>query len=179
MGIGSVIGTLGVFFVIYNGAELKFDIGILWIIVTMLTFAFSIILVRQLGSTLPPIATTLLSNLVGVGAMLPFVLVHAPAAMISDQVWAWLLLIATAVIMHGIVTLIWNSQLAVVGAAKAAMFSNLEPFIAMVFGFFLLAKPITMIQLVGGLLIIAGVSLTTATGKEQPKSGLDAARNAS
>lgn len=45
------------------------------------------------------------------------------------------------------------------------MFSNLEPFIAMLFGFFLLAKPVTLIQLFGALLIIAGVTLTT-TSKE-------------
>jgi drug/metabolite transporter (DMT)-like permease len=35
----------------------------------------------------------------------------------------------------------------------------------MLFGFFLLAKPVTSIQLLGALLIIAGVTLTT-TSKE-------------
>ncbi|MED1952836.1 DMT family transporter [Brevibacillus centrosporus] len=165
MAIGSVIGTAGVLFVIYNGAELHFDAGILWIFLTMFTFAISIILVRLLGHRLPPLVTTLASNLIGFGSMLPFVLVSAPVATVSHQLSSWLLLFVTAVIMHGIVTLIWNSQLQKVGAAKAAMFSNLEPFIAMLFGFFLLAKPVTSIQLLGALLIIAGVTLTT-TSKE-------------
>lgn len=165
MAIGSVIGTAGVLFVIYNGAELHFDAGILWIFLTMITFAISIILVRLLGHRLPPLVTTLASNLIGFGSMLPFVLISAPAATVSLQLSSWLLLFVTAVVMHGIVTLIWNSQLQKVGAAKAAMFSNLEPFIAMLFGFFLLAKPVTSIQLLGALLIIAGVTLTT-TSKE-------------
>lgn len=165
MAIGSVIGTAGVLFVIYNGAELHFDAGILWIFLTMITFAISIILVRLLGHRLPPLVTTLASNLIGVGSMLPFVLISAPATTVSLQLSSWLLLFVTAVVMHGIVTLIWNSQLQKVGAAKAAMFSNLEPFIAMLFGFFLLAKPVTSVQLLGALLIIAGVTLTT-TSKE-------------
>lgn len=165
MAIGSVIGTAGVLFVIYNGAELHFDAGILWIFLTMITFAVSIILVRLLGHRLPPLVTTLASNLIGFGSMLPFVLVSAPVATVSHQLSSWLLLFVTAVIMHGIVTLIWNSQLQKVGAAKAAMFSNLEPFIAMLFGFFLLAKPVTSVQLLGALLIIIGVTLTT-TSKE-------------
>lgn len=164
MAIGSLIGTAGVLFVIYNGATLHFDIGIIWIFVTMLSFAVSIILVRQLGHRLSPLVTTLGSNLIGFGAMLPFVLVSAPLATVSHRPSSWLLLFVTAVVMHGIVTLIWNSQLQKVGAAKAAMFSNLEPFIAMVFGFVLLAKPITAVQLFGALLIIAGVTLTTTSG---------------
>ncbi|WDV96843.1 DMT family transporter [Brevibacillus parabrevis] len=165
MGLGAVIGTAGVLFVIYTGAELHFDVGILWIVLTMLTFAVSIILVRMLGHRLPPLVTTLFSNLIGFGALLPFVFASLPQVAYSTQLSSWILLFVTAVIMHGIVTLIWNSQLQKVGAAKAAMFSNLEPFIAMLFGFFLLAKPVTLIQLFGALLIIAGVTLTT-TSKE-------------
>lgn len=168
MVLGSVIGTAGVLFVIYNGAELHFDVGILWIFLTMISFAVSIILVRLLGHRLPPLVTTLASNLIGFGAMLPFVLISTPLATVSHQLSSWLLLFVTAVVMHGIVTLIWNSQLQKVGAAKAAMFSNLEPFIAMVFGLFLLAKPVTAVQLIGALLIIAGVTLTT-TSKESQK----------
>ncbi|NQF14586.1 DMT family transporter [Brevibacillus brevis] len=168
MAIGSVIGTSGVIFVIYTGAELHFDVGILWIVLTMLTFATSIILVRLLGHRLPPLVTTLVSNLIGFGSMLPFVLISIPTATVSTSLSSWLLLFVTAVVMHGIVTLIWNSQLQKVGAAKAAMFANLEPFIAMLFGLLLLAKPVTGVQFFGAILIIAGVTLTT-TSKEPRK----------
>lgn len=172
MAVGSVIGTAGVLFVIYNGAELHFDIGLLWIFLTMITFAISIILVRVLGHRLPPLVTTLWSNLIGTCSMLPFVLASAPVATVSTNATAWVLLFVTAVVMHGIVTLIWNSQLQKVGAAKAAMFSNLEPFIAMVFGFFLLAKPVTAVQFFGAVLIIAGVTLTTTSKEPQEQRKL-------
>ncbi|UED73597.1 DMT family transporter [Brevibacillus sp. DP1.3A] len=172
MAIGSVIGTSGVLFVIYTGAELHFDVGILWIVLTMLTFATSIILVRLLGHRLPPLVTTLVSNLIGFGSMLPFVLISIPAATVSTSLSSWLLLFVTAVVMHGIVTLIWNSQLQKVGAAKAAMFANLEPFIAMLFGLLLLAKPVTAVQFFGAILIIAGVSLTTTSKEPREKKKL-------
>ncbi|MFF2529649.1 DMT family transporter [Brevibacillus sp. NPDC058079] len=172
MAIGSVIGTSGVLFVIYTGAELHFDVGILWIVLTMLTFATSIILVRLLGHRLPPLVTTLVSNLIGFGSMLPFVLISIPAATVSTSLSSWLLLFVTAVVMHGIVTLIWNSQLQKVGAAKAAMFANLEPFIAMLFGLLLLAKPVTAVQFFGAILIIAGVTLTTTSKGPREKKKL-------
>lgn len=172
MALGSVIGTSGVLFVIYTGAELHFDVGILWIVLTMLTFATSIILVRLLGHRLPPLVTTLVSNLIGFGSMLPFVLISIPTATVSTSLSAWILLFVTAVVMHGIVTLIWNSQLQKVGAAKAAMFANLEPFIAMLFGLMLLAKPVTAVQFFGALLIIAGVTLTTTSKEPREKKQL-------
>ncbi|MFF0828039.1 DMT family transporter [Brevibacillus sp. NPDC003359] len=172
MAIGSVIGTSGVLFVIYTGAELHFDVGILWIVLTMLTFATSIILVRLLGHRLPPLVTTLVSNLIGFGSMLPFVLISIPSATVSTSLSLWILLFVTAVVMHGIVTLIWNSQLQKVGAAKAAMFANLEPFIAMLFGLFLLAKPVTAVQFFGAILIIAGVTLTTTSKEPREKKKL-------
>jgi drug/metabolite transporter (DMT)-like permease len=172
MAIGSVIGTSGVLFVIYTGVELHFDAGILWIVLTMLTFATSIILVRLLGHRLPPLVTTLVSNLIGFGSMLPFVLISIPTATISTSLSSWLLLFVTAVVMHGIVTLIWNSQLQKVGAAKAAMFANLEPFIAMLFGLLLLEKPVTAVQFFGAILIIAGVTLTTTSKEPREKKKL-------
>ncbi|WP_429842940.1 DMT family transporter [Brevibacillus sp. FIR094] len=172
MAIGSVIGTSGVLFVIYTGAELHFDVGILWIVLTMLTFATSIILVRLLGHRLPPLVTTLVSNLIGFGSMLPFLLISIPTATVSTSLSSWILLFVTAVVMHGIVTLIWNSQLQKVGAAKAAMFANLEPFIAMLFGLLLLAKPVTAVQFFGAVLIIAGVTLTTTSKEPREKKKL-------
>ncbi|WP_244297232.1 hypothetical protein [Brevibacillus antibioticus] len=79
------LSSLGVLFVIYTGAELHFDVRILWIVLTMLTFAPSIILVWLLGHRLPPLVMTLVSNLIGVGSMLPFVLISIPTATVKRR----------------------------------------------------------------------------------------------
>lgn len=64
--------------------------------------------------------------------------------------------------MHGICTLIWNNQIQIVGASKASMFLNLEPFVAMLVGLVVLKNSVTPSQLFGALLIIIGVVLSTA-----------------
>ncbi|NQX69735.1 EamA family transporter [Paenibacillus alba] len=167
---GSLVAISGVFLVVNNGGKLAFHIGHLWIFITMITFAISIVLVRLLARRLPPIITTLYSTLVGFGTMVPVVLAGGTGWNISHEAWAWALLIITAILMHGIVTLIWNSQLQKVGAAKAAMFSNLEPFVAMIVGYVILGQLVTSQQMIGSLFIVGGVtlaSLTLSKGKSQ------------
>ncbi|WP_419962513.1 EamA family transporter [Psychrobacillus sp. BM2] len=47
-----------------------------------------------------------------------------------------------------------------VGATKAALLLNFEPFEAMVFGFFLLGISIQLLQLIGAYIIVIGVSIS-------------------
>ncbi|MCZ8515508.1 EamA family transporter [Paenibacillus filicis] len=161
--IGSLAAISGVFLVVYNGTELHFTIGHLWIFVTMLTFAISIVLVRLLSRRLPPLITTVYSTLIGFGTIVPVALSQGTGWVVSHEGWAWALLLLTAILMHGVVTLIWNSQLQKVGAAKAAMFSNLEPFVAMVVGYLVLGQLVTSQQLLGSLFIVGGVTLASLT----------------
>lgn len=159
--LGSLMAISGVFLVVFNGTRLEFHIGHLWIFITMITFAISIVLVRLLARRLPPIITTLYSTLVGFGTMVPVVLAGGTGWNISHEAWAWTLLVITAILMHGIVTLVWNSQLQKVGAAKAAMFSNLEPFVAMIVGYVVLGQLVTSQMMFGSLFIVGGVTLAS------------------
>ncbi|MBA2936932.1 EamA family transporter [Paenibacillus sp. CGMCC 1.16610] len=161
--VGSLMAILGIFLVVFNGSRLEFHIGHLWIFITMITFAISIVLVRLLARRLPPIIITVYSTLVGFGTMVPIVLAGGTGWNISHEAWAWILLIVTAILMHGIVTLVWNSQLQKVGAAKAAMFSNLEPFVAMIFGYLVLGQLVTSQQMFGSVFIVGGVTLASLT----------------
>lgn len=164
-GAGSFVAITGVFFVVYNGEQLQLNTGHLWIVVTMISFAISIVLVRLLAQKLTSSVITLYASLIGFFSLLPFTLLTVSSAKISHHAGAWILLIATAILMHGIVTLVWNSQLKKVGAARSAMFSNLEPFVAMIVGYLVLHQAVTLQQLFGSLLIVIGVSLTSFTPK--------------
>jgi len=159
--IGSIVALIGVFFVITNGKELNFSIGLIWIFITMLTFAISIIMIKKLTEKYHSITISLYSNIIGFGSLVPF-LATEKVSKISIDILPWLLLIVTAILMHGICTLIWNHQIQVVGASKAAMFLNLEPFIAMLVGLIILKNNVSISQLSGGLLIIIGVILSTS-----------------
>lgn len=159
--IGSIIALIGVFLVITNGKELNFSIGLIWIFITMLTFAISIIMIKKLTEKYHSITISLYSNIIGFGSFIPF-LAAEKTSKISIEILPWALLIVTAILMHGICTFIWNHQIQIVGASKAAMFLNLEPFIAMLVGLIVLRNSVSISQLSGGLLIIIGVILSTS-----------------
>lgn len=57
----------------------------------------------------------------------------------------------------GLTIVVWNSAVRKVGPASTAAYNYLVPFFAAMFGFFLLGEPITGWQIVGGLVIIAGL----------------------
>ena len=90
---------------------------------------------------------------------------HFHPIRISGDLKGWALLIGSAIIVHGIATLVWNNHIRYVEASKASILSNLEPFVAMITGLILLAKPITGIELLGAFFIVGGVLLSTYQGK--------------
>ncbi|MFS0820528.1 DMT family transporter [Bacillus sp. 1P02SD] len=163
MFIGSVVAIIGIYFVVTKGAftSIHVDRGLLWIVLTMVTFAIMIIMTRRLSTRMSPLAITLYSNIVGLFVSIPFVFILDSPLRISSNFSDWALLIVTAIVVHGIANLIWNNYIRYVDASKASILSNLEPFVAMVMGFLLLAKPITGAEIIGSLFIVGGVILST------------------
>ncbi|WP_319805525.1 DMT family transporter [Cytobacillus firmus] len=54
-----------------------------------------------------------------------------------------------------------SSSFKYVDASKASILSNLEPFVAMLMGLILLYKPITGFEILGSVLIVGGVLIST------------------
>ena len=166
--MGSFIAIIGIYFVVTNGnsSSFQFDKGLFWIIITMITFAIMIIMTKLLSKRMDPLTITLYSNIVGFAVSIPFVfLLDTPLRMSSD-ISDWVLLIGTAVVVHGIATLVWNNNIRYVDASKASVLSNLEPFVAMVTGLVLLYKPITGAEILGSVFIVGGVVLSTYQRKK-------------
>ncbi|KRG08889.1 permease [Virgibacillus soli] len=163
MVVGSLLAITGIYFVVTKGgkAALSIDKGLLWIVVTMVTFAIMIIITRILSKTLDSLTVTLYSNIVGFVISIPFAFSLDQPIHVGTSFSSWLFLIVTAIAVHGIATLIWNSQIRYVGASKASILSNLEPFIAMVMGLILLSKPITGAEIIGSIFIVGGVIWST------------------
>ncbi|WP_453991797.1 DMT family transporter [Bacillus nitroreducens] len=161
--IGSIVAIMGIIFVVTKGtlSSIQVDRGLIWIVVTMLTFAIMIIMTRQLSNRMSPLAITLYSNIVGLIVSIPFVFILDSPIRISTSLSDWMLLIGTAIVVHGFANLIWNKYIRYVDASKASILSNLEPFVAMIMGFILLSKPITGAEIVGSFLIVGGVLVST------------------
>ena len=166
--MGSVMAIIGIYFVVTTGnpASLHIDKGLLWIVITMITFAIMIIMTRLLSQRIDPLSITLYSNIVGFIVSIPFAFLLDTPLRISTKLSDWAFLIGTAVVVHGIANLIWNKNIRHVDASKASILSNLEPFVAMIMGLILLYKPITGAEILGSLFIVGGVVLSTYQRKK-------------
>ncbi|SDN60140.1 Permease of the drug/metabolite transporter (DMT) superfamily [Psychrobacillus sp. OK028] len=163
--IGSFVALIGVWLVITKGSFLvpNFGKGELLITLTMLSFSVFLVFVQHLSKTIHPSSITWYSNVFGLIGILPFVPWHKTNIIFSVPFSYWLLLIITAIIMHGLCTYLWNNSIHKVGATKAALLLNLEPFVAMVFGLLLLGMSIQLLQLIGAFVIVIGVSISLQT----------------
>ena len=161
--MGSIVAIIGIYFVVATGnsSSLHIDKGLLWIVITMITFAIMIIMTRLLSQRIDPLTITLYSNIVGFIVSIPFAFLLDTPLRISSKLSDWAFLIGTAVVVHGIATLIWNNNIRHVDASKASILSNLEPFVAMIVGLILLQKSITGAEILGSLFIVGGVVLST------------------
>ncbi|MBS4213179.1 DMT family transporter [Neobacillus rhizophilus] len=171
--LGSVVAIIGIYFVVAKGnvSSIQIDRGLLWIVLTMVTFAVMIIMTRLLSQRIDPLTITLYSNMVGLIVSIPSAFSLDTPLRISANVSDWALLIGTAVVVHGMAALIWNQNIRHVDASKASILSNLEPFVAMIMGLVLLYKPITSTEIAGSLLIVGGVVLSTYQRKRLKRLG--------
>lgn len=168
---GMLIGISGVWLVITKGT---FYIPIVGkgealIFLTMLTFSVFLLFVQQLSKAIHPITITWYTNLFGFFGLFPFIKWSELDSMMAVPAKYWLLLAATAVIMHGLCTMLWNNSIQQVGASRAALLLNLEPFIAMITSWLVLSNNVTSFQLLGGVIIVIGVTTSLKVKKDPYK----------
>jgi drug/metabolite transporter (DMT)-like permease len=72
---------------------------------------------------------------------------------------AWAGLVYSAVLAYAITNLMWFVAVARVGAARASIYANLQPFLGAVFALVLLSEEMGALQWAGGLAIAAGIVL--------------------
>lgn len=105
-----------------------------------------------------------LSAVTMVGGAVPLLLVSSPALIATD--WSgvglggWLALFYASVISMGLAYLFWYRGLRVLGPTRTAVYSNLQPIIALVVAWLFLSETPTIFQGVGAATIVAGVFLT-------------------
>lgn len=161
--ISLIVSFAGVWFVITGGdiLSLSFGKGELLITLTMITFSVFLVMVQQLSKKINPMTITVYSNAFGLLFFIPLISAKDIAIALEVKLEYWVLLIITAVLMHGICIVLWNNSLQKVGAAKASILMNFEPFIVMILGYLVLKTLVTPIQFVGSFLIIVGVITST------------------
>jgi drug/metabolite transporter (DMT)-like permease len=72
----------------------------------------------------------------------------------------WLLYVFAVIGPLVIANLLWFGGINRVGPSRAAVFANLQPFLAAVFSLLILSEPLSRLQVVGGLAIACGILLS-------------------
>lgn len=167
---GALLGFAGVLIIVLSGqSALGVSIGDWYLLIAMLGFSISLLFIPRLSRRLSTLSMNLYSTLVGTTLMFP--LAYGESAIgtleVSGEAWMWLLL-ATAGVMNLFAGWWWTRGVTVVGAGTASLFNNLPPFIALLAGFLLLGDPIKATQLLGGIIILAGVFISNYSVIRKP-----------
>ncbi|REB08589.1 DMT family transporter [Sporosarcina sp. BI001-red] len=172
---GALIGLCGVWLVITQGSWFVPSIGRgeLLIAGTMLSFSVFLLLVQHMSKTMNVGVITWYTNFIGMIGLLPFVSWKVIPSSLQVNWTYWVLLIVTAIVMHGLCTYLWNGVIREAGASNISLLLNLEPFIAMIFSYFLLHHVISFPQLIGGFIIISGITVSLRTQQVRTIRGKD------
>jgi len=105
-----------------------------------------------------------LSAITMIGGAVPLLIASTPALIATD--WSavgkggWLALFYSSVISMGVAYIFWYRGLRVLGPTRTAVYSNLQPIIALLVAWAFIGEIPTIFQGVGAATIVAGVFLT-------------------
>ena len=161
---GLALGLLGVVLVLSGGRvrdvfAVRYNFGDLLMLAAIGCWTAYTILARTLTGV-PPVAATAVQAVIAVAVLTPFAAAGHVALPPTREAAASLLYIA--VFPSVISYLLWNSALATIPPGKAGLFLNLITVFTAAASV-LMGKPVTLPQVAGGLLVLAGVLLAGAS----------------
>lgn len=174
--IGIILSSIGVLWIASRGSldtlfSLQLNIGDLWMLAAVLSWAIYSILVKKTSPLFPPYASFGLTIILAVLLLLPFYRLELRAGL--DMVWntgtiTGLLYIS---LLSSIVAFMsWNLAVGAVGPARASNFIYLMPFFSAIFATLFLGEIIEIYHLAGGLFILAGVYFATRKQKTKQEN---------
>ena len=143
------LGTAG-----QMGAEAA---GVLWGIMTATTWAIYSVLITPLMRRYSAVR---ISAVVLPLSWLGIAIIGLPQAEAQDwqlgwEVWALLLFATLGPLV--VTNILWFKSLEIIGASRATLAANLQPFLAAIFAVILLGETMDVVQVVGGMLIGIGI----------------------
>ncbi len=127
------------------------------------------IMAADLTEHMSPLAFTAWTMVVGAILMVPLALGELLSADWSAASPVnWLELILSGAIANAFSYILWNRSVKASGPASTAIFSNLNPVWAGIFGYLLLHEAWTPMKVMGAAIILIGVSAVRLTGRRGP-----------
>ena len=171
---GALVSLVGIGWVVSRGsldalASLSFNGGDLIMLVAAVAWAVYTVLVIRVTRVLPPLATTTITALLA----LPLLVLAGGYELATQDIGPITPLVFAGFLYIGVVAsvgafLFWIIGVKGVGAARASVFLNLIPVFTVVIATPTLGERPGLAQLVGGLLVICGVTLASSKGRKKP-----------
>lgn len=164
--LGIAISFVGFYFVITKQfGALHFEWqslrGDLLVFVGNIFWAIYTVFSKPLLERIHPLKFTSITLAIGTFFYLPFSakdIVQLRWSEVSFQAWA--ALFYSGLFAIAISYVIWYSSVKRVGNSKTAIYGNITPVFAVIFAYFFLSERLTILQMIGALVIFAGVYLT-------------------
>jgi drug/metabolite transporter (DMT)-like permease len=174
---GAFVSLVGVSWIVSQGSlealiELSFNRGDLIMLVAALAWAIYTILLNRVRGALSPLATLTILALI---ALLPlsviggYDLVRNPIGPITPVVIVGLVYVSVLASVAAFMA--WSMGIEGIGAARGSIFLNLIPMFTAVIAMLTLGERVGLVQLIGGLLVIGGVTLASSRGWQRADTG--------
>ena len=170
--LGTAIAILGVLYLIARGdpqvlLSLSFNLGDAILIACNLGLAGYSIAVRRLPAGIHPLSLLICVCAVGGIIHVPFFITEVATGQVPvPGPIAYVSLAFVAIFPSVIAIMCWNKAIARLGPPRAGYYMYLTPVTAAIFGIPLLGETISAFHVIGGAVIIAGVTLSS----RKPKS---------
>ena len=168
---GALVSLGGIGWVVPRGsldalASLSFNRGDLTMLVAAVAWAVYTVLVIRVTRVLPPLAITTITALLA----LPLLVLAGGYELATQDVGQITPLVVAGLLYVGVVAsvgafLFWNIGVKGVGAARGSVFLNLIPVFTVVIAAPTLGERPGLAQIVGGLLVICGVTLASSKSR--------------
>jgi len=170
---GALVSLVGVGWIVSRGSlgaliGLSFNRGDLIMLVAALTWAIYTILLNRMRGALSPLATLTIVTVLAVpplGVIGGYELMSRPIGTITPMVVVGLVYIGVLASVAAFMA--WSVGIKGVGAARGSIFLNLIPVFTAVIAVLTLGERIGLVQLIGGSLVIGGVTLASSGGRKR------------
>lgn len=165
--LGIVVAIAGVLYIVARGnpatlVDLTFNIGDAILIVCNLGLAGYGVAVKRLPGGFHPLSLITIVCAVGAVYHIPFFIYELTSGIsVSWTVKAWVSLAFVAIFPSVCAILLWNSAIARIGPSRAGFYMYLTPVYAAIFAIPLLGETIGIFHIVGAILIIIGVTMSS------------------
>ena len=136
---------------------MQIGLGEIFSISAAACWAMGVVLYKQLGDRLPPVALNLLKNGIVVALMIPTVLAVHGLTLPSFEGWTLALTVLSGILGISVADTLYFKSLNTLGAGRVGVLGNLFSPMVILLSFLFLGERLTLLQFSGFLLVMFGV----------------------